>query len=150
MNVGEFCNRTVIVAEAQDTVADVAMLMRDHHVGSVVIVAGRTEPRTPVGIITDRDVTVCVVAEGLDASQTRAAEIISSALYAAREEQDIETVLQQMRARGVRRVPVVDDHDVLQGIFTFDDLVEWSAEHMLELSRLVQREIDREHNRESA
>jgi CBS domain-containing protein len=52
-----------------------------------------------------------------------------------------------MRARGLRRVPVVGEDGGLQGIFTFDDLVEWTAEHMLELSRLVQRELHRERNR---
>jgi CBS domain-containing protein len=72
---------------------------------------------------------------------------MSSDLFRAREQQDVYDVLQEMRARGLRRVPVVAEDGTLQGIFTFDDLVEWTAEHMLELSRLVQRELRQERDK---
>jgi CBS domain-containing protein len=144
MKIGELCNRTVIVAEPQEAVRDVAALMRDRHVGCVVIVGGPLGQRIPVGIVTDRDVALNVVVDGRDPSRTPVSEVMSSDLYSAREQQDVYDVLQQMRARGLRRVPVIAEDDTLQGIFTFDDLVEWTAGHMLELSRLVQRELHRE------
>lgn len=147
MKVGEFCNRTVIVAEGQESAADVARLMRDHHVGCVVVVEDRSGRRKPVGIITDRDLAIGVIADNRDPARTPIEQIMSADPYRAREQQDLEDVLHHMRARGVRRIPVVDEHDVLLGIFTFDDLVEWSAEHTLELSHLVQRELHAEHDR---
>jgi CBS domain-containing protein len=144
VKMGALCNRTVIVAEPQETLRDVALLMRDRHVGSVVIVEGSIGQRVPIGIITDRDIAVALGAEGREPSQTPVGLAMSSDLYRAREDQDVYDVLTQMRARGLRRVPVVAADGTLAGIFTFDDLVEWTAEHMLELSRLVHRELDRE------
>jgi CBS domain-containing protein len=143
VKMGALCNRTVIVAEPQETLRDVALLMRDRHVGSVVIVEGSIGQRVPIGIITDRDIAVALGAEGHEPSQTPVGLTMSSDLYRAREDQDVYDVLTQMRARGLRRVPVVAADGTLAGIFTFDDLVEWTAEHMLELSRLVHRERER-------
>ena len=150
MKIGELCNRTVVVAEPQESAAAVAELMRGHHVGCVVLVQGDLTRRVPVGIVTDRDLALAVVAEDRSPSQTSVASAMTPEPYLAREEQDAYDVLQQMRARGLRRVPVVDSAGVLQGIFTFDDFIEWTAEHMLQLTSLVQREISREGVRHGA
>ena len=147
MTIGELCNRMVVIAEAQESTAVVASLMASRHVGCVVIVDGLPDRRVPVGIVTDRDLALTVVARDLDASATAVAQVMTTAPYVAREEQDAYTVLEQMQARGPRRAPVVDHSGYLQGIFTFDDMVEWTAEHMLQLTRLVKRELSREAGR---
>jgi CBS domain-containing protein len=94
MKMGELCNRTVIVAEPQDTVRDIAALMRDRHVGCVVIVEVRHGQSIPVGIVTDRDISIGVVAGGRDPSGTPVSAIMSSEPYCAREQQDVYDVLQ--------------------------------------------------------
>ncbi|MGD8860977.1 MAG: CBS domain-containing protein [Myxococcales bacterium] len=144
MKIGELCNRTVYVAERMDSAADVARVMREQHVGSVVIVDRRQDRTTPVGIITDRDLTLTVVAENRPATATPIARLMSDDLYSAREDEDVFEVLQHMRAHGVRRVPVVDAADRLLGIFSFDDMVEWTSAQLAELTQLVQRERSRE------
>ena len=144
MNMGQLCNRVVIVAEPSESVRTVAELMRERHVGCVVIVRGEEGKRVPVGIVTDRDIVLDIVAMGLDPAGTEVGSVMSVEPYCAREDQDAADVLQQMRARGLRRVPVVGADGVLQGIFTFDDLLQWTSEQMHELSRLVERELWRE------
>jgi CBS domain-containing protein len=144
MKIGELCNRAVVIAEGHESAAVVAGLMASHHVGCVVIVEGSPDRRVPIGIITDRDLALTIVAGDRAPARTAVARVMTSDPYVARDDQDIYDVLQQMRARGLRRVPVVDRTGLLQGIFTFDDLVEWTAEHMLNLTQLVKRERTRE------
>jgi CBS domain-containing protein len=147
MTIGELCSRNVVIAESHESAAAVAALMASHHVGSIVIVDGVPDRRVPVGIVTDRDLALTIVAGDRSASQTAVARVMTPQPYVAQEDQDVYEVLHQMRARGLRRVPVVDRSGFLQGIFTFDDLVELTAEHMLHLTQLVQREFTREGSR---
>jgi CBS domain-containing protein len=144
MNMGELCNRVVTIAEPHESVRDVAELMRERHVGCVVLVRGGIDERAPVGIVTDRDIVLGVVAKGLDPAETPIGSVMSAEPFCAWEGEDAHAVLQQMRGRGLRRVPVVDAKGVLQGIFTFDDFVQWTSEQIVELSRLVDREIAQE------
>lgn len=144
MKMGELCNRVVVVAEPRDSVRDVAKLMRERHVGCVVLVRGGADERVPVGLVTDRDIVLEVVAMGLEPADTPIGAVMSAELFCVRDDQDAYDVLQQMRTRGLRRVPVVDAAGLLLGISTFDDFVQWESEQMVELSRLVERQLMQE------
>ncbi|MDH5670571.1 MAG: CBS domain-containing protein [Myxococcales bacterium] len=144
MRIGELCNRSVVVGDRMESAAQVGRLMRDHHVGSVVLVEKHQGRRKPVGIITDRDLMRSIVAGNLPAEATPVGKVMSREPYCAREDRDVHEVLEQMRARGIRRVPVVDAEGFLLGIFTFDDMVEWTGTQLMELTRLLQREQRRE------
>ncbi|MDD9933633.1 MAG: CBS domain-containing protein [Myxococcales bacterium] len=144
MQIGQLCNRRVVVARRMESAAEIARLMRDEHVGSVVLVDERDGQRVPVGIVTDRDLVLTVVADNRACEATPIGKVMSEDLYCATEEQDVYEVLEQMRARGIRRVPVVDGSRTLQGIFSFDDMVEWTSAQLAEMTRLIQREQRRE------
>jgi CBS domain-containing protein len=119
--------------------------MRHGHVGSLVVVeqlnGGR---RVPVGIVTDRDVIVEVVATGLDPGVITVGDIMSRDLVVGRESDTVLETLEVMRFRGVRRLPTVDRDGQLVGIVTVDDLLEALAEQLSELARIVAREQSRE------
>lgn len=145
MTVGELCTRTVVVAGGNDALLDAGRRMRDHHVGSLVIVEESDEGRRPIGIATDRDVLLALVGvEPRRVEDLRLADIMSWDLLTAREGDDVAGALERMRARGVRRLIVVDDRGVLQGILAYDDIVEWMAEQLSELAKLVTNEQRRE------
>ncbi|MGZ5095860.1 MAG: CBS domain-containing protein, partial [Burkholderiales bacterium] len=78
MNVGEICNREVVVAYRHMSVAEGAKLMREHHVGSVVVVVDRLSERVPVGMLTDRDLTVAILAKELDARTLKVGDVMST------------------------------------------------------------------------
>ncbi len=144
MSVGEYCNRDVIVMGADGSVRDAARLMREHHVGDVLIVEERDGQRLPIGILTDRDLAIEVLAEDGDADQLRAADVMSGDLLTANEEDDTMATLQRMRNGGVRRMPVVNRTGGLIGVITVDDFINVFAEQMEDLVRLVSREQLRE------
>ena len=147
MSIGEFCNREVIVVEPSCTVLEAARLMRQHHVGSLVIVASDAGVNRPVGVVTDRDLVVEVMAASLDPEAVLIGEVVSEALCSVRESEGVFETMRLMRDQGVRRLPVVDDSGGLQGVITIDDLIALLAEEMNELSRLIVHEQAKEFRR---
>lgn len=144
MPVGELCIRQVIVTPRESSVLDVAKLMRQYHVGDVIVTDGVNGRRAPVGIVTDRDIVVEVLAEGVDPASLSAGDIMSSQLVTVRENEGLFQTIQVMRARGARRAPVVNNDGVLIGIVSVDDLIELLAQELSDLSTLIAREQKQE------
>jgi len=140
-NVGEICNRDVAVATRETTASAAAQLMRHHHVGTLVICeqlnGGR---RVPVGIVTDRDIVIAVVAPGLNPGAITAGDIMSGELVTTRESEGVLQALEIMRYKGVRRLPVVGEDAQVVGIIAIDDILEVLAEELTDISRIIARE----------
>jgi CBS domain-containing protein len=144
MQVGEICNREVIVVEPGALLPEAARLMRQYHVGDLVVVEDRAGARVPVGILTDRDITIEVVAMGVDPEAVRVGDAMETRLVTAGETEMVYDVLQRMREHGVRRVPVVDARGGLVGIVSLADLLEFMAEELSNLAKVEPREQARE------
>ena len=144
MNVGELCNRIVVFAHARTPLTEAAKLMREHHVGSLVVVDETEEGRVPVGIVTDRDIVVAVVAGEVDPRTLAVGDVMATELVTVREEDSVFDVLRLMRRCGVRRLPVLTAAGTLAGIVTVDDLLEIVAEQLDDLVHAIAREQARE------
>lgn len=147
MTAGEFCTRQVVTIHREDTLVEAAQRMRKHHVGTLVVVDEdeKDGQRTPVGVVTDRDLVVCVFT-GSRANVERLVvdDVMSRHPFTVGEEEDLLAALNKMRNFGVRRLPIVNDKGGLEGILTFDDLIELVAEEVSTLSSLVLRARKRE------
>lgn len=144
MSVGQFCNRDTVVVRTCDSIVATAKLMRQNHVGSVVVVAdveGMTKPR---GIVTDRDLVLEVLAAELDPETVTIGDLVSYELVTANEQDGIWETIQRMRIKGVRRMPVVDAKGALAGIISVDDLLEILAAELSEVTKVMAREQVRE------
>jgi CBS domain-containing protein len=144
MNVSEICNRTVVVAKRDTALSEAALLMREHHVGSLVIVDETRQGRVPVGIVTDRDIVVAVVAEGVDPRKIAVGDVMRPELVTVKEDVSVFDALRLMRGRGIRRIPVLASDGTLAGIVTIDDLLEIVAEELNGLVRAIATEQSRE------
>lgn len=144
MNAGELCNREVILAYRDTRLVEAARLMREHHVGSLVVVVDRLSERVAVGILTDRDVVVAVVAKELDPRALTVGDVMTGGLVTVREQDGIADALRLMRERGVRRLPVLTRSGALAGILTLDDLLELVAEELGNFASIINRERVRE------
>jgi CBS domain-containing protein len=140
MLMGEACNREVIVVGRTDSVIDAARLMRQHHVGDLVVVEERDGQRFPVGILTDRDIVVGVVAENISLERLTVGDVMSFDLLTAQEEDTVWDTLQRLRTRGVRRVPVVNARGGVVGILSTDDVLDILATELRAVAQLVQSE----------
>ncbi|HKB59082.1 MAG TPA: CBS domain-containing protein [Gallionellaceae bacterium] len=144
MAIGEICNREVVVVEADASVAEAASLMRQFHVGDLVVVRETDGRNEPIGIVTDRDLVLEVLAEELDPGALSVSEIMGAELVKVKEDTGVFEAIRFMREKGVRRMPVVDDSGALAGIVSLDDLLEVLSEELVELSRLTRAEHKRE------
>jgi CBS domain-containing protein len=144
MNAGELCNRNVVTTERETGIAEAARLMRDQHVGSLIVVENRDGHPEPVGILTDRDIVIEVIAEGIGLDEVSVGDVMSYALLKVNERETVFDTAQRMRARGVRRVPVITDSGELAGILALDDILELLSEELSLLARLTSREAEQE------
>ncbi len=133
MRIGDIGNWQSVVCTGDASVQSAALLMRKHHVGDVVVVG---PDQNPIGIITDRDIVVSVIALGLDPASLLVADIMSGDLFTAREDDDLYDTIEHMRARGIRRVPLIGKGGSLSGVVSLDDVLKFLAEEMGELSRI--------------
>jgi CBS domain-containing protein len=140
MNIGDICTREVVCAAADTPVAAAAKLMRQYHIGDVIITQNNDGKRSPLGIVTDRDIVLGVVAPELAPDTITVGDIMGQELTTAGEDEDVFDVVQRMRREGVRRMPIVDADGALAGIVSIDDIIEVLAEEMNELARLISRE----------
>jgi CBS domain-containing protein len=118
--------------------------MRQYHVGDVVICKAKYGKQIPVGIITDRDIALEIVAKGTDPDSIRVGEAMSFDLTVVSEHDDLMHVIEVMRDKGIRRVPVIDADEALVGILTVDDIVDLLSEVLVDLAHLVDRQKRRE------
>ena len=140
MRIGGIATLEAVHCKREASVLEAALLMRKHHVGDLIVVDEVAGALSPVGILTDRDIVVSLVAEGLDATIIEAGDIMSPELLAASEDADVHETIERMRFKGVRRMPVINAEGGLIGILTYDDMVEWFAEELAAMVTLVHKE----------
>jgi CBS domain-containing protein len=136
MTLARIAKRFVDTAEPGETVRTAAQRMDARNVGALVVKdpAGR-----PIGIVTDRDLTVRVLAVGLDPDQTLVRDAWTPSPATIRQDLTVEEALSRMRSRGVRRLPLVDDEGLLVGIVTLHDILGLIVEEFWELGGLLER-----------
>jgi CBS domain-containing protein len=145
MKIGRLCNRRVVAITRGERVLEAARRMRDEHVGDLVVVEERAGRRVPVGLLTDRDIVVGLLARDADhLRQLDVEDLLTRDVITAREDDDVSDVLSRMRRQGIRRMPVVDDRGALVGIFTVDDLLGLLSEDLAAIVLLINQERRRE------
>ncbi|HEX7384455.1 MAG TPA: CBS domain-containing protein [Burkholderiaceae bacterium] len=148
MTAGAVCRHDVIVGYPSLSVSEAARLMREEHVGCLVVVE-EDEPgrRRVAGLLTDRDIVTAVVAKDLDATTLRVGDVMSTDLAVAREDDSVLDLVAQMRHRGVRRLPVTGAQDLLVGLVTLDDLLGVLHRQLGEAVQAIAGERERERAR---
>jgi CBS domain-containing protein len=144
MSAGEYCNREVVVADKAESVREAIRLMRSNHVGDVVVVEQQGDVTVPLGILTDRDIVIEILAEEVELDTVRIGDVMSYELVTVGEDTKLMDAIKLMRSRGVRRLPVVDQQGGLVGLLTVDDVLELIVEQMSDLVALVSNQISKE------
>jgi len=145
VKAAELCIREVIVASRETSIVDAARLMREHHIGCLVITDDIAGHPSPVGILTDRDIVIEVIAKDIPLNDVTVGDVMTFALLKVSEDEELFDVAQRMRARGVRRVPVITaDTGALAGIIAMDDILSLLSQELSLLSTLTSREAEQE------
>jgi CBS domain-containing protein len=144
MLLKEFCTTDVAWCTRDTTVLEAARLMREKHLGDLIIVDDPKDEFTPVGLITDRDIVIRVIGNELSASQTRVGDVMRTPLVTASDSEDSNAAIARMRQHGVRRLPVTGRQGKLVGIVTMDDLLKRLRAEVDSLLDIVAKEQDQE------
>lgn len=140
MKCSEIMTTDPVCCVPTDTVERAARLMKDEDVGPIPVVKDRGAKRL-IGIVTDRDLALKVVAEALDAKNTTVEEVMTTGVVACHVDDDLRKALSAMEGHQVRRIPIVDDNDQIIGIIAQADIAtrlekpEKTAEVVEEISK---------------
>lgn len=143
MKVGDICTRTVVTVPEFDDLMAAAQLMRKKHIGYLVVVQPNVEDGTvtPVGVITDRDIVIKVIARDTDARSLRVGDVMTRQPVISREDSSVAVALHYMREIGVRRVPVVNQAGRLVGVLSLDDVLDALAEELMDVASAIRHEL---------
>ena len=136
MKLNDLFTRNVVTAGPEEALAAIALRMREHNVGTAVIV----EDRRPVGIIIDRDLALALGAWGLGL-KAPVREVMTRHVLAVPEDTDVFTATRFIQDRKVRRLPIVDREDRLVGLVSLDDLLRWLARELSNLAEGIGPEV---------
>ena len=144
MNVGDICTREVILADRAATLQQAASLMREHHVGMLLVTGESPEGRSLLGIVTDRDIVIEAVARGLNATETEIGRLTTEKLAALPAGAAVDEAIALMKERGVRRLLVSGEDGRLHGVVSMDDVLGALGHEMAQLAHAVRKGIERE------
>jgi len=144
LSINALCSRDFVAVGRDDTVFKATELMRQNHIGDVLVVEKVQEVVLPVGIVTDRDVVIEIVAPGLDPHVITVGDIMLPAIFTIKEDADVFDAIRLMADKGVRRLPVVKKDGGITGIITLDDLLLLMAREFCNLAKLLTREQQNE------
>lgn len=150
MTVGDICNRGVVFVDRTESISVAAKLMREHHVGTVVVVEGDEAMWKPVGIVTDRDLVLEVLAEDVLPMKLSIGDLTGTRLLTLDEDEDVTEAVKRMRDLGVRRAPVVDAEGFLTGILAVDDVIDLISEQLSDIVGVMIHGQKREQRRAAA
>ena len=119
MQLRKIKKKRVVTVNPTDYVVNAAMLMAKKSVGSVVVVRNKK----PVGILTDRDIAIRVVAKELNYKNTKVEDVMTKNIITGKDGQRAAELAKVMHDHGIRRVPTVNKKGELTGIITLDDLL---------------------------
>lgn len=144
LTAGEICTREVAIAFRHTDLVTAAKLMREQHVGALVVVDETQGLRTVAGLLTDRDIVISVIAPELAPDALNVGEVMSAKPVTVAEDASLLDVMRSMRAHGVRRIPVVTDQQELVGLVALDDILEVLAQELGLLAATIGKGIQRE------
>jgi CBS domain-containing protein len=143
MRVEELVTHDVAFARPHEPLLEAVERMREKHVGVLVVL--EDDGRKPIGMLTDRDVVVGVLArDASHISTLEVGDVMTAGPVTATADEDVAQVLRRMRSFGVRRVPIVDGDGQLEGIVALDDVLAGLADELAEAASLGSRQRERE------
>jgi CBS domain-containing protein len=146
MIVGNVCQTEVVTIGSEETLSVAAHLMREQHVGLLVVVAPAAPngDRQPIGVLTDRDIVTAALAKDADVRTLKVGDVMTRNPLLADEGHPVEATLRFMRDLGVRRVPVVGSRGQLTGVLSLDDMLDAFASQLTNLTGAIRNEQSRE------
>lgn len=142
MSIGKLCRGEVVIAPKDMSVHEAAKLMKQHNIGDIIVIHKKDNNIEPIGILTDRDIVMKIVADEVEAKMICVGDAMSQDLLVLNHHQDTQEAIDMMSARGVRRAPIIDNHHKIVGLVSIDDLLLLVADELSSLAKLIRKQLD--------
>ncbi|WP_396614796.1 CBS domain-containing protein [Lysobacter soli] len=142
MRIGDICTSDVACISPRATVQEAAAAMQRGHVGALVVIVD--PERRPIGVVTDRDIVLKVVAKGMNAQAMSVANVMSTGIVTCKETHEIFDAIERMKENGIRRLPVTREDGKLVGVVAADDILRAVTSQLHGLSDAMLQEQMRE------
>ena len=145
MSIENIIQRNIVTISSNATIHDAAKQMYEKHVGAIIVVGNKEgKKKTPMGILTDRDIALSFGKNGKIDPYSKLSEVMTPNVVMCTPKDDIVDIIKKMKANGVRRIPVVNERDQLLGIITADDVIKKLGNELHDLSKIINLEIEKE------
>lgn len=141
MLIKSACNSDVVRVSKNASIQEAAILMKNRNTGTVIVVNDAANDLTPCGILTDRDIVMEIIADDVDINKLTVGDAMNSDLLVVEENEEIDTVIEKMVNKGVRRVPVVNSKHKLAGVVAVDDLVVLLSDELQDVARIIYNQV---------
>jgi len=139
-SLNDICNRDVVCVKKIESLSHAAQLMREHHVGELIVTERVDDKAVPIGILTDRDIVIEVLAKDIEPISVSLEDVMSRFLETADESDTVDEVIDKMFRAGVRRIPIVNPKVGLVGIVRIEDLIQSMANQLTNMARILYKE----------
>jgi CBS domain-containing protein len=140
MAIDEFYETAVITITKEASIQEAATLMRENNIGNIIVVDEEGNSPTPIGILTDRDIVIKVIAERADVNNVTVGEVMAENIQVFLKEEGVKEILNEMKEKEIRRAPIVDKNGKLVGIVTVDDLLILISHELNDLVEVIRRQ----------
>lgn len=144
MDIRSICNRDLITINRSASLQQAATLMREHHVGALAVTEGRSEGEHIVGIVSDRDLAIEVLARGFDGQQMEIGQLLDGRVASVPQQASLMEAIELMQFAGVRRLLVRNELRQVVGLVSFDDVLQACVDQLSGLARVLRKGIERE------
>jgi len=144
MTVSDYCERNIALLTRDASLQEAAMMMRIHHLGEVIVIDKLNGKNIPVGVVTDRDLVIEIMALEVDVEQISVGNIMSLELITVRQDNNLSDTLDIMQQHGVRRLPVIDNSGSLLGVINIEVILKVLCQDLSKMLTLFNNERDNE------
>ena len=147
MLLQKIATKNVVTISANATIEDAAKMMREFHVGDLVVMQNDGHRQLPIGIITDRDIVLSTTAFGIAPWNASVEDTMVSPFITAKATDHVDHVLNLMKEHGIKRIPLIDEEGVLTGIISADDIITFLSSELNDVTKIIPRQRDVEIHR---
>ena len=144
MTISSICTHRVITVDREIDIVAAATVMRDNHIGYLIVTDASADGSSPLGVLTDRDIVVKVTAKDVDPHTLTVGDVMTPEPLTAAEDDGISETLHRMRQLGVRRVPVVGARGQVTGVLSIDDVVDHLVNQLGDVAGSIRNELELE------
>ena len=142
MTIASICTHKVITVDRDIDISAAAGVMRENHIGYLIVTDSRSGGSSPIGVITDRDIVVKVTAKDVDPHSLTVGDVMTPEPLTAADDDGISETLRRMRRLGVRRVPVVGPGGKVSGVLSIDDVLNHVVRQLSDVSGSMRNELN--------